>query len=200
MQSFLTFLTWTGSVRTQHSGGPSTCIHQQRGCVVEKYHHLLQFIKTTENCLKSWEQNGCGVGQNIHLPLFFTALAQGNNKVIWLSVFAACPCYVPAGDVRETSINSAILSTNCSICGYEKSRAIYFSMKNKYVAAFKAWGWNSDKAEWSNSTSWATAGYTMLWFLFSLQSLYFSSVVPPSLKYPHFICFLFPVLLKNNNV
>lgn len=129
MQSFLTFLTWTGSVRTQHSGGPSTCIHQQRGCVVEKYHHLLQFIKTTENCLKSWEQNGCGVGQNIHLPLFFTALAQGNNKVIWLSVFAACPCYVPAGDVRETSINSAILSTNCSICGYEKVELFILAWK-----------------------------------------------------------------------
>ncbi len=41
---------------------------------------------------------------------FFTAEAQGNNEVIWLSVFAACSCFVPTGDVRETSIKSAILS------------------------------------------------------------------------------------------
>lgn len=64
---------------------------------------------------------------------FFTAQAQGNNEVIWLSVFAAWSCFVPAGDVRETSINSAILSTNCSVRGYEESGAIYFSMKNKYI-------------------------------------------------------------------
>ena len=44
--------------------------------------------------------------KKIHLPLFFTALAKGNNKVIWLSVFAACTCYVPTGDMRETSINA----------------------------------------------------------------------------------------------
>lgn len=66
---------------------------------------------------------------------FFMAQAQGNNKVIWLLVFAACSCFVPTGDVRETSINSAILSTNCSIRGYEESGAIYFSMENKYVPA-----------------------------------------------------------------
>lgn len=66
---------------------------------------------------------------------FFTAQAQGNNELIWLSVFAACCCFVPTGDVRKTTINSAILSTNCAICGYEESGAIYFSMKNKYVPA-----------------------------------------------------------------
>jgi len=65
---------------------------------------------------------------------FLTAQAQSNNEVIWLLVFAAWSC-LPTGDVRETSINSAILSTDCSVRGYEESGAIYFSMENKYVSA-----------------------------------------------------------------
>lgn len=65
--------------------------------------------------------------------------AQGNNEVIWLVVFAAWSCS-PIGDVRETSINRAILTTNCSSCGYEESGAMYFSLKNKYVSACKAGG------------------------------------------------------------
>lgn len=69
----------------------------------------------------------------IYCTSFFKAQALGNIKVIWLLVFAACSCFVPIGDVRESSINSAILSTNCSICGYEESVAIYFSIENKYV-------------------------------------------------------------------
>lgn len=64
---------------------------------------------------------------------FFTTQAQANNEVIWLLVFAAWLC-LPTGDVTETSINSAILSTDCSIGGYEESAAIYFSMENKYVS------------------------------------------------------------------
>lgn len=43
---------------------------------------------------------------------------------------------MPTGDVRETSINSAILSSNCSARGCEESGAIYFSMEDKY-GAFK---------------------------------------------------------------
>lgn len=49
--------------------GPYTDIRQQQRCVWEKCHHIPEPIKITENCLKPWEQNGCRVGQNIHLPL-----------------------------------------------------------------------------------------------------------------------------------
>lgn len=49
-------------------------------------------------------------------------------------------CLVPTGDVKEASINSAILSTNCSIRGYGESAAIYFGVKDKYTFALKGHG------------------------------------------------------------
>lgn len=84
---------------------------------------------------------------------FFKAQEQGNNKVIWLLVFVACSCFVRTCDVRESSINSASLSTNGSIHGYEESVPIYFSMENKYASVQKPRGLNSNKAERSSTSS-----------------------------------------------
>lgn len=63
------------------------------------------------------------------------------------------PAPVPTGDVRETLINSGILSSNCSTRGCEESGAIYFSMEDKYVPVKKAGGLNSNKPYWSSRPS-----------------------------------------------